>query len=55
MIYFFAFAPLLAATAAAALLRQSWSLAAAGPLVVCSGLAVVVLAGGRSRCTGNVC
>jgi hypothetical protein len=45
MIYFFALAPLLAATAAAALLRQPWSLAAAGPLVVCSGLAVVVLSG----------
>src|SRR5688500_3276759 len=41
MIYFFALAPLLAATAAAALLGQPWSLAVAGPVVVYSGLAVV--------------
>ena len=47
MIYFFAFAPLLAATAAAALLGQPWSLAVAGPVVVYSGLAVVVMAGNQ--------
>ena len=47
MIYFFAFAPLFAATAAAALLGQSWSLALAGPVVVYSGLAVVVMAGNQ--------
>jgi hypothetical protein len=47
LIYFFALAPLLAATGAAALLGQPWSLAVAGPLVVCSGLAVVALAGDR--------
>jgi hypothetical protein len=47
MIYFFVLAPLLAATGAAALLGQPWSLAMAGPLVVCSGLAVVALAGNQ--------
>jgi hypothetical protein len=47
MIYFFALAPLLAATGAVALLGQPWSLAVAGPLVICSGLAVIVLAGNR--------
>ena len=47
MILFFALAPLLAGAAAAALLGQSWSLAKAGPLVVCSGLAVVAFAGNR--------
>jgi hypothetical protein len=47
MIYFFAFAPLLAGAAAAALLGESWSLAKAGPLVICSGLAVVAFAGNR--------
>jgi hypothetical protein len=45
MIYFFALAPLLAATGVVALLGQSWSLAAAGPWVVCSGLVVMVLGG----------
>ena len=47
MIYFFALAPALAATGAAALLGQSWSLAAVGPLIVCTGLAVVVLGGNQ--------
>jgi hypothetical protein len=47
MIYFFALAPLLAATGATALLGQPWSLAVAGPLVVCSGHAIVALAGDR--------
>ena len=47
MIYFFALAPLLAATGAVALLGQPWSLAAAGPVVVCSGLVVMVLAGNQ--------
>ena len=45
MIYFFALAPLLAATLAIVLLGQPWSLARAGPLVVCSGLAVIAAAG----------
>src|SRR5829696_753738 len=47
MIYFFALAPLVAASGAVALLGQPWSLATAGPLIVCSGLAVVVFAGNR--------
>jgi Dolichyl-phosphate-mannose-protein mannosyltransferase len=45
MIYFFALAPLFAATGAGALLGQHWSLATVGPVVVCSGLVVIVLAG----------
>jgi hypothetical protein len=48
MIYFFALAPLLAATGAVALLGQPWSLAVAGPLVVCSGLVVMVMAGNQT-------
>lgn len=47
MIYFFALAPLFVATLAVALLDKPWSLANAGPLVVCSGLAVIVLAGNQ--------
>jgi len=47
MIYFFALAPLLVATGVAALLGQSLSPAVAGPLVVCSGLAVLAFAGDR--------
>jgi hypothetical protein len=47
MIYFFALAPLLAATGAVALLGEPWSLATLGPVIVCSGLAVVVFAGNR--------
>jgi hypothetical protein len=45
MIFFFALGPLFAATLAMALLAQPWSLAVAGPLVIYSGLAVVVFAG----------
>lgn len=47
MIYFFALMPLLAVTAAVALFDQPWSLAKAGPLVVCSSLAVLALAGDK--------
>jgi hypothetical protein len=47
MIYFFVLAPLLAATGAISLLGQPWSLAAAGPLVVCSGLFVLTAAGDK--------
>jgi 4-amino-4-deoxy-L-arabinose transferase-like glycosyltransferase len=47
MIYFFALVPLLAATLAVVLLGQPWSLAAAGPLIICSGLAVIVMAGDK--------
>jgi hypothetical protein len=47
MVYFFALAPLLVVTGLIAVLRQPWSLADAGLLVVCSGLAVVVLSGER--------
>jgi hypothetical protein len=45
MVYFFALAPLVVATLAVALLDLPWSLAVAGPLVVYSGLAVIVFAG----------
>jgi hypothetical protein len=45
MIYFFAIAPALVATLVVVLLGRPWSLAAAAPLVVCSGLAVIVAAG----------
>lgn len=45
MIYFFAFGPLLVATFVIAVLGQPWSLATLGPVVVTSGLAVIVLAG----------
>lgn len=47
MIYFFALGPLLAATLLIALLGQPWSLATLGPVVIGSGLAVIVLAGER--------
>ncbi|MEA2985676.1 MAG: hypothetical protein QOD94_1930 [Alphaproteobacteria bacterium] len=47
MIYFFALAPMLVATGAVALLAQPWSLATLGPVVVCSGLVVMVLAGNQ--------
>jgi Dolichyl-phosphate-mannose-protein mannosyltransferase len=45
MIYFFALAPLFAATLAIVLFDLSHSLAHLGPLVVCSGLVVMVMAG----------
>ena len=45
MIYFFALGPLLVATLVIALLGQPWSLATVGPMVIGSGLAVIVLAG----------
>jgi Dolichyl-phosphate-mannose-protein mannosyltransferase len=45
MIYFFALAPVFAGTLVIALFGYSWSLAHAGPLVICSGLAVIVAAG----------
>jgi len=47
LIYFFALAPLLTVTLAIALLGYPWSPAVAGPLVVCSGLAVLAFAGDR--------
>ena len=47
MIYFFALAPMLVATLVMVLLGQRWSWAVAGPVVVCSGLAVIVLAGSK--------
>lgn len=47
MIYFFALAPALVVTLALALVGRPWSLAAAGPLVICSGLAIIVAAGDR--------
>jgi hypothetical protein len=59
LIYFFALAPAVTATLAAAVFGQilvaqssggeAWSLASAGPLVVCSGLAVIVAAGDSIR------
>ncbi len=59
LIYFFALVPALAATLAAVLLGQTfegqalggrtWSLASAGPLVIYSGLAVIVVAGESIR------
>jgi hypothetical protein len=54
LIYFFALAPALIATLAAVALgqasgAQTWPLASAAPLVVCSGLAVVVAAGDSIR------
>jgi hypothetical protein len=45
MIYFFALGPVLAGTVAIAVLGYTWSLAHAGPLLVCSGLAVITAAG----------
>lgn len=45
MIYFFALAPPLVATGIVALLGQHWTLATAGPVVICSGLAAMVMAG----------
>jgi hypothetical protein len=45
MVYFFSAVPLLTVTAAIALLGQSWSPAIAGPLVVCTGLAILAFAG----------
>jgi hypothetical protein len=45
MIYFFALGPLLVATLVIALLGQPWSLATLGPVIIGSGLAVIVLAG----------
>ena len=47
MVYFFALATALAVTLAIALLGRPWSLAGAGPLVICSGLAVVAAAGNQ--------
>ncbi len=47
MIYFFALVPLLAGTLVIALFGHAWSLAQAGPLVICSGLAVVAAAGSK--------
>jgi hypothetical protein len=49
MIYFFAVMPALAVTLASVLLGQSWPAANAAPLVVCSGLAVIVAAGESIR------
>ncbi|MEA2991991.1 MAG: hypothetical protein QOD40_911 [Alphaproteobacteria bacterium] len=59
MIYFFALLPALVAAFVAAVAEQmvgtdasdgqAWSLASAGPLVVCSGLAVIVAAGSSIR------
>lgn len=47
MIYFFALAPLLVTTLVIALFGQPWSLATMGPVIVLSGLAVIVLAGNQ--------
>lgn len=47
MVYFFSIAPMLVITGAIAVLGLSWSLALAGPLVVCSGLAILAFAGDR--------
>ncbi|HZS65174.1 MAG TPA: glycosyltransferase family 39 protein [Xanthobacteraceae bacterium] len=47
MIYFFALAPLLAGTVVIAVLGYTWSLAHAGPLLICSGLAVITAAGAQ--------
>jgi len=49
LIYFFALAPALAVTLAAVLIGQTWSTASAAPLVICSGLAVIVAAGDSIR------
>lgn len=49
MIYFFALVPVFVVTFFAALSGQAWSLANAGPLVVFSGLAIILAAGGRIR------
>jgi hypothetical protein len=49
LIYFFALVPGLTATLAMVLLGQVWSLASAAPLVICSGLAVIVAAGESIR------
>lgn len=49
LIYFFALTPALAATLAAVLFGQTWSLAGMGPLIVCSGLVAVLAAGDSIR------
>jgi 4-amino-4-deoxy-L-arabinose transferase-like glycosyltransferase len=47
MVYFFALAPVLLASLAAVLFEQPSTLAHAGPWIVCSSLAVIVMAGGQ--------
>jgi 4-amino-4-deoxy-L-arabinose transferase-like glycosyltransferase len=49
LIYFFALMPAVAVTLAVVLLGQTWSVASAAPLVVCSGLAVIVAVGDSIR------